>query len=45
MFNFSPYDVLPYMFGSHEVHVPWRFIEAMPTDCYRPIVEWLTTRD
>lgn len=23
--NFSPYEVLPYAFGSHEVLVPWRF--------------------
>ncbi|MBR9653533.1 TIR domain-containing protein [Thalassovita aquimarina] len=23
--NFSPYEVLPYAFGSHEVFVPWRF--------------------
>lgn len=28
-FNFIPYDVLPYAFGSHEVFVPWRFVDAM----------------
>jgi hypothetical protein len=27
--NFSPYDVLPYAFGSHEVFVPWRFLDAI----------------
>lgn len=42
-FNFSPYDVLPYVFGSHEVHVPWRFIEPMLGDGYETIVEKLTT--
>lgn len=43
-FNFSPYDVLPYVFGSHEVHVPWRFIEPMLSDGYEAIVEKLTTK-
>lgn len=42
-FNFSPYDVLPYVFGSHEVHVPWRFLEPMISDGYKTIVERLTT--
>lgn len=27
--NFSPYDILPYAFGSHEVFVPWRFAESI----------------
>ncbi len=27
--NFSPYDVLPYAFGSHEVFVPWTFAESI----------------
>ncbi len=43
-FNFSPYDVLPYVFGSHEIHVPWRFIEPILADDYKPFVEKLTTR-
>lgn len=43
-FNFSPYDVLPYVFGSHEIHVPWRFIEPMLSDGYKAIVERLTTK-
>ena len=43
-FNFSPYDVLPYVFGSHEIHVPWRFIEPMLSDGYKAIVEKLTTK-
>jgi hypothetical protein len=25
--NFSPYDILPYVFGSHEVFIPWSFME------------------
>ena len=29
MFNFSPYQVLPYVFGSQEVQVPWRFVEPL----------------
>ena len=28
-FNSSPYDVLPYVFGSYDVHAPWRFLEPM----------------
>jgi len=27
--NFSPYGVLPYAFGSHEVFVPWRFVAPL----------------
>lgn len=42
-FNFSPYDVLPYVFGSHEVQVPWRFLEGMISDEYNDIIEKLTT--
>ncbi len=30
--NFSPYAVLPYAFGSHEVFVPWRFVDAILDD-------------
>ncbi|PBB91715.1 hypothetical protein CK215_15760 [Mesorhizobium sp. WSM3864] len=41
-FNFSPYDVLPYVFGSHEVHVPWRFIESLLADDYKGIIDKLT---
>ncbi len=40
-FNFSPYDVLPYVFGSHEIHVPWSFIEPMLSDDYQALVEKL----
>ena len=43
-FNFSPFDVLPYVFGLHEVHVPWRFLEGMISDGYRDIFENLTSR-
>lgn len=27
--NFSPYDVLPFAFGSHEIFVPWRFVISL----------------
>lgn len=27
--NFSPYAVLPYVFGSHEVFVPWSFVTPL----------------
>lgn len=39
-FNFSPYAVLPYALGSHEVLVPWRLI-SIP-DQYQDIVKKLT---
>lgn len=42
-FNFSPYDVLPFVFGSHEVPVPWRFIEGLISDDYKDIVERLAS--
>ncbi len=41
-FNFSPYDVLPYVLGSHEVQVPWRFLDDMISDAYKDVVEKLT---
>jgi len=40
-FSFSPYDVLPYVFGSHEIHVPWSFLEEMIAAEYKDIVEKL----
>ncbi|MDQ6436875.1 TIR domain-containing protein [Mesorhizobium sp. LHD-90] len=43
-FNFSPYDVLPFVFGSHEVQVPWRFLEGLISDDYKDIIEKLTNR-
>ncbi|AXS39538.1 TIR domain-containing protein [Breoghania sp. L-A4] len=27
--NFSPYEVLPFVFGSHEVFVPWQFVTPL----------------
>ncbi|WP_158243136.1 TIR domain-containing protein [Acidimangrovimonas sediminis] len=33
--NFSPYDVLPYAFGSHEVFVPWRVVTPLLADPYQ----------
>jgi hypothetical protein len=36
-FNFSPYDVLPYAFGSHEVLVSWSFLEGLVSDSYNDI--------
>ena len=41
-FNFSPYDVLPYVFGSHEVLVPWHFLEGSITEDYKPIIDKLS---
>lgn len=43
-FNFSPYDVLPYVFGSHEIHVPWRIVEPMLGDGHKSIVEKITRK-
>jgi len=43
-FNFSPYDVLPFVFGSHEVHVPWLFLEEMIDPEYKDVVEKLTAQ-
>jgi hypothetical protein len=43
-FNFSPYDVLPFVFGSHEVHVPWRFLDDLISEDYNDIIEKLKTR-
>jgi hypothetical protein len=40
-FNFSPYDVLPFVFGSHEVQVPWRFLDDLIADDYKDVVERL----
>lgn len=40
-FNFSPYDVLPFAFGSHEVQVPWLFLDDMILDEYKDVVEKL----
>jgi hypothetical protein len=42
-FNFSPYDVLPFVFGSHEVQVPWRFLEDLFSEDYNDIIEKLAT--
>lgn len=41
-FNFSPYKVLPFVFGLHEVHVPWSFLEDTLSDRIRPVVHKLT---
>ena len=43
-FNFSPYDVLPYVLGSHEVPVPWNFLSDMIPDEYDDILVTLTAR-
>lgn len=39
--NFSPYDVLPYAFGSREALVPWRFVEGMLNERFRDLPEKL----
>lgn len=41
-FNFSPYDVLPYVFGSHEVHVPWSFLADLVSEDYQDIIKALS---
>lgn len=43
-FNFSPYDILPYVFGSHEVNLSWRFLEELIAEEYKFIVEKFMTR-
>jgi TIR domain len=40
-FNFSPYDVLPFVFGSHEVQAPWRFLEDLIADEYQDMMHKL----
>ena len=43
-FNYSPYDVLPFVFGFHEVLVPWGFLysrigsqfESLPDELQQP---------
>jgi hypothetical protein len=42
-FNFSPYDILPFVLGSHEVLVPWRVLEGLIIDEYKDLVVKLTT--
>lgn len=36
-FNFSPYDVLAYAYGSHEALVPWTIIEEMLSPIYKDL--------
>lgn len=40
--NFSPYDVLPFAFGSHEVFVPWRFATPLLDEHYRGLEDELS---
>ena len=40
--NFSPYDVLPFAFGSHEVFVPWRFTTPLLDEHYRGLEDELS---
>ena len=42
-FNFSPYDVLPFVFGEHEVLAPWRFLSEFISDDYEAIINKLST--
>jgi hypothetical protein len=41
IFNFSPYDVLPFVFGIHDVLVPWRFLDELFHEDYRDVFEKL----
>jgi hypothetical protein len=43
IFNFSPYDVLPFVFGIHDVLVPWRFLDGLFHEDYRDVFEKLNT--
>lgn len=40
--NFSPYDVLPFVFGSHEVFVPWRVVTPLLAQKYERLEEQLS---
>lgn len=40
--NFSPYDVLPFAFGSHEIFVPWRFAATLLDSKYEKLEEQLS---
>lgn len=42
-FNFSPYDILPYAFGEHEVLVPWHFISEFLAPEFKDLDGKLTT--
>lgn len=37
--NFSPYDILPYALGEHEVFVPWGIFDDRVAERYRTLVE------
>lgn len=39
--NFSPYVVLPYAFGTHEVFVPWRFVTPLLDERYSQLEDQL----
>jgi len=39
--NFSPYEVLPYAFGSHEIVVPWRIVAPLLDEKYKGFEEKL----
>lgn len=40
--NFSPYDVLPFVFGSHEVFVPWRVVTPLLAQKYERLEDQLS---
>lgn len=42
-FNFSPYDILPYAFGEHEVLVPWHFISEYLAPEFKDLDDKLIT--
>ncbi len=37
--NLSPYDVLPYAFGSHEILVPWAVVEEFIASSFKETIE------
>ena len=39
--NFSPYEVLPFAFGSHEIPAPWQFVEPLLQEDYKHLPDRL----
>ncbi|MGN6535122.1 MAG: TIR domain-containing protein [Mesorhizobium sp.] len=39
--NFSPYEILPFAFGSHEVLVPWRMIAGDLVESVAELPRWV----
>ncbi len=44
-FNLSPYDVLPYAYGSHEVFMPWHYFRDKLNDSLEGGLMWKLVKD